>query len=158
MTQRYLTIGWERLHDDARLLSAKLIPLGPWRGIVAITRGGLVPAAIVARELDCRLIECASVVTYEEKDKGEPKVIKPPAAAGDGEGFLILDDLVDSGTTARVVKGLLPHARFACLYAKPDGEALADVFVTAVPQDVWLLFPWDTAPQFVAPLAKRGAT
>ncbi len=156
MAQKYLTIGWERLHDDARLLAAKVIGGGPWQGIVAITRGGLVPAAIIARELDCRLIECVSVVTYEHTTMGEPRVIKPPAIQGDGEGYLIVDDLVDSGTTARVVKGLLPAAHFACLYAKPAGEALADTFVTAVPQEVWLLFPWDTAPQFVPPLAQRG--
>ena len=83
-------------------------------------------------------------------------VIKPPAAAGDGTGFLIVDDLVDTGTTARVVRGLLPKAHFAAVYAKPAGRAAVDDFITEVSQDTWILFPWDTEPQFVAPLAKRG--
>lgn len=151
----YATVTWDQLHRDARTLASMLMPMEPFRGIVAVTRGGLIPAAIVARELECRLIESISVVSYDEEIQGAPRVIKPAAAAGDGEGFLIVDDLVDSGITARVVRDLLPRAHFACLYAKPAGKQMADSFVVEVPQDTWILFPWDTAPLFVPPLAKR---
>ena len=120
-----------------------------------ISRGGLIPAAIIARELDLRLVESISIVTYDDEQKGEPRIIKPPAAAGDGKGFLIIDDLVDTGTTARVVRGLLPEAHFACIYAKQDGRPLVDTYVTEVSQDTWILFPWDTEPQFIPPLARR---
>jgi xanthine phosphoribosyltransferase len=85
-------------------------------------------------------------------------VTKPPVAAGDGTGFLIIDDLVDSGTTARVVRALLPKAYFACVYAKPAGRPAIDSFVTEVSQDTWILFPWDTEPQFIEPLARRTVT
>ena len=132
------------------------MPLGPWTGIVAVTRGGLIPAAIVAREMEIRLVESVSIVTYDEEARGVPDVIKRPDAAGDGTGFLIVDDLVDRGATARVVRDLLPRAHFACLYAKPQGRPLADTFVTEVPQDTWVLFPWDTAPLFVPPIARKG--
>lgn len=150
----YATVTWDQLHRDARALAAALMPLGPWRGIVAVSRGGLIPAAIVARELECRLVESISVVAYQDENRGEPVVLKPPTAAGDGEGFLIVDDLVDSGVTARVVRALLPRAHFACLYAKPAGRPLADSWVAEVPQDTWVLFPWDTAPLFVPPMAR----
>jgi len=33
-----------------------------------------------------------------------------------------------------------------------------DTFITEVSQDTWILFPWDTEAQFVAPIAKVGAT
>ena len=151
----YATVTWDQLHRDARTLASMLMPLEPFRGIVAITRGGLIPAAIVARELECRLIESISVVSYDEEIQGAPRIIKPASAAGDGEGFLIVDDLVDSGVTARLVRDVLPRAHFACLYAKPAGKPVADSFVVEVPQDTWILFPWDTAPLFVPPLAKR---
>ncbi len=129
---------------------------GPFRGICAITRGGLIPAAIVARELECRIIETVSVVTYDEEERGEPQVVKPPAAAGDGEGWLLVDDLVDTGTTARLVRALLPRAHFATVYAKPQGKPLVDSFITEVSQDTWILFPWDTEAQFIPPIARSA--
>jgi xanthine phosphoribosyltransferase len=155
MAQHYYTVTWDQLHRDAKALAWRLISLAPLKGIVAITRGGLIPAAIVAREIECRLIETVSIVTYDEEVKGEPVITKPPTAAGDGAGFLIIDDLVDTGATARLVRTLLPRAHFAAVYAKPAGKALVDTFITEVSQDTWILFPWDTEPQFVAPLARN---
>jgi xanthine phosphoribosyltransferase len=155
MATHYYTVTWDQLHRDARALAWRLMSLQPLKGIVAVTRGGLIPAAIIARELDVRLIESVSIVTYDEEHRGRPVVSKPPAAAGDGEGFLIVDDLVDTGTTGRVVRGLLPKAHFACVYAKPAGKEVVDSFITEVSQDTWIMFPWDTEPQFAVPLAKR---
>jgi xanthine phosphoribosyltransferase len=165
MAAHYYTVTWDQLHRDARALAWRLMDLGPFAGVVAIARGGLIPAAIVARELDVRLLETVSIVTYaaasagsliEEERRGPPAVIKPPVAAADGAGFLIVDDLVDTGATARVVRALLPRAHFAAVYAKPEGRPVVDTYITEVSQDTWILFPWDTEPQFVAPLAKRG--
>jgi len=154
MATHYYTVTWDQLHRDARALAWRLIARGPWKGIVAITRGGLIPAAIIARELDTRLVESVSVATYEEEHMGEPMIVKPPPAAGDGTDFLVVDDLVDTGTTVRLVRTLLPKAHYACVYAKPAGRDAVDTFVTEVSQDTWILFPWDTEPQFVAPIIK----
>jgi xanthine phosphoribosyltransferase len=156
MAAHYYTVTWDQLHRDARALAWRLIEKAPFAGIVAISRGGLIPAAIIARELECRLVESVCIVTYDEETKSEPVVTKAPLAAGDGTGFLIIDDLVDTGATARVVRGLLPKAHFAAVYAKPAGRAMVDTFITEVSQDTWILFPWDTEPQFVAPLARRN--
>jgi len=155
MATSYATVTWDQLHRDARQLASSLMARGPFKGIVAITRGGMIPAAIIARELDCRLIDTISVVTYDEEKMGESNVVKKADAAGDGEGFLIIDDLVDSGVTAQLVRKMLPKAYFACLYAKPAGLPVTDMFVVEVPQDTWILFPWDTAPLFIPPLASQ---
>jgi xanthine phosphoribosyltransferase len=157
MATHYYTVTWDQLHRDAKALAWRLLPQGPWVGIVAITRGGLIPAAIIARELECRLIESVSIVTYEDERRGHPVVTKSPAAAGDGTGWLIVDDLVDSGTTAKLVRGMLPNAHLATIYAKPGGRPAVDTFITEVSQDTWILFPWDTEPQFVPPLASKPA-
>jgi xanthine phosphoribosyltransferase len=156
MAQRYFTVTWDQLHRDSKALAWRLLELGPWKGIVAITRGGLIPAAIIARELECRVIETISVVTYDEESRGEPRVVKQAPAAGDGAGWLIIDDLVDTGTTLKIVRALLPGAHVATIYAKPAGKALVDSFVTEVSQDTWILFPWDTEVQFIAPIAKAA--
>ncbi len=155
----YATVTWDQLHRDARDLARRLIGSTggqtPFRGIVAISRGGLIPAAIIARELDCRLVESVCILAYDDETPREPSVLKAPVAAGDGAGFLIVDDLVDTGVTASLVRRMLPRAAFACLYAKPAGRAVADHFVAEVAQETWVLFPWDTAPLFVVPLARQ---
>jgi len=150
-------VGWGQLHRDSKALAWRLLERGAFQGVCAITRGGLIPAAIVARELECRVVETVSVVTYEDERRGQPRVVKPPAAAGDGTGWLVVDDLVDTGTTVRVVRELLPAAHFATVYAKPAGKPLVDTFITEVSQHTWILFPWDTEAQFVAPIARGAA-
>ena len=160
MAKHYYTVTWDQLHRDARALAWRLMGRRPagdaWSGIVAVTRGGLIPAAIVARELECRVVESVSVTAYDEEVPGPLRITKQPAAAGDGRGFLVVDDLVDTGATIRAVRALLPHAHYACVYAKPAGREAIDTFITEVSQDTWILFPWDTEPQFVAPLVKRA--
>jgi len=147
---RTFPVGWEELHRHSKALAWRLLALGPWRGIVAVTRGGLVPAAIVARELDIRLVDTVCISSYHDRSKGNVQVLK--SIPGDGEGLLIIDDLVDTGHTARVVREMLPKAHFATVYAKPAGRPVVDTFVTEVSQDTWILFPWDIEPQFVPPI------
>lgn len=147
-------VSWEELHRTARALAWRLHDKGPFKGIVAITRGGLVPAAIIARELDIRLIDTVAVKAYsDDKKVGAPVVIK--GVEGDGEGWLIVDDLVDTGTTAKVVRQMLPKAHFATVYAKPSGRPMVDSFVTEVSQDTWIMFPWDIELAYAKPIKDR---
>ena len=150
--KRTYPISWDQLHRDAKALSWRLLDLGSFNGIIAITRGGLVPAAVIARELDIRMIETVCVSSYDwQAREGAVDVLKK--FDGDGEGWLLIDDLVDTGRTAQVVKEMVPKAHFATIYAKPAGRPLVDTYVTEVSQDTWILFPWDTESQFVKPLA-----
>jgi xanthine phosphoribosyltransferase len=147
-------VSWDELHRNARALAWRLLELGPFEGIVAVTRGGLVPASIVARELDIRLIDTVCVASYEHKDQGAVKVLKD-AMAGDGAGWLLIDDLVDTGKTAKLVRERLPQAHFATIYAKPAGRPLVDTYITEVSQDTWILFPWDVELAYAEPIRHR---
>ncbi|MBG0777783.1 MAG: xanthine phosphoribosyltransferase [Desulfovibrionaceae bacterium] len=151
-------VSWDQLHRDAKALSWRLLDKGPFKGIVAVTRGGLVPAAIIARELELRVVETVSVSSYAWQDQGAAGVLKAPVAAQAerGAGWLLVDDLVDTGKTARIVREMLPEAHFATVYAKPEGRPLVDTFITEVSQDTWILFPWDTETRFVEPLVKSN--
>jgi xanthine phosphoribosyltransferase len=146
-------VSWEELHRNAKALAWRLASNGPWKGIVAITRGGLVPAAVVARELEVRLIDTLCIASYDDRQQGEMTVLK--RVDGNGEGWLIIDDLVDTGKTAKAVREMLPRAHFATIYAKPAGRPLVDTFITEVSQDTWILFPWDIEPQFIQPIVHR---
>ena len=66
----------------------------------------------------------------------------------------MVDDLTDTGKTARVVREMLPNAHFATVYAKPAGVPTVDTFITEVSQDTWIYFPWDLGLSYVGPIAK----
>jgi xanthine phosphoribosyltransferase len=150
-------VSWDQIHRDARALAWRLDGRGPddgaWRAIVAITRGGMAPAMIVARELDVRKVDTISVRSYDHQAQMDAEVLKAPDAEmmGDGTGILVVDDLVDTGKTLELVRNLYPKAHFATVYAKPKGEPMVDTFITGVSQDTWIFFPWDMALQYVEP-------
>ncbi len=150
-------VSWDQLHRDARALAWRLDGQGPdgapWKAVVAITRGGMAPAMIVARELDIRMVDTVSVKSYNHQEQSAPKVIKSPDmdVIGDGTGVLVIDDLVDTGRTLEAVKELMPKAHIATVYAKPMGRPMVETFITEVSQDTWIFFPWDMALQYVEP-------
>jgi xanthine phosphoribosyltransferase len=155
-------VSWDQLHRDARALAWRLDGQGPkdggaWRAVVAITRGGMAPAMIIARELDIRMVDTISVKSYNHQTQREPHIIKMPDQdlVGDGEGVLIIDDLVDTGKTLEVVRKVLPKAHVATVYAKPMGRDQVNSFITEVSQDTWIFFPWDLALQYVEPYRGR---
>lgn len=152
-------VTWAEVHRDTKILVRRLMGLGPWKGIVGISRGGLVPASILAREMEIRFVDTICIATYDEKSMGDLNIIKTPeqACADDGEGWLLVDDLVDTGTTLKAAKALLPKCYVATVYAKPEGIPYVDTFVEQVGQDVWIFFPWDTDLQYTTPLV-RGET
>lgn len=148
-------VSWEQLHRDSKALAWRLVEAPrTWEGIVAISRGGLVPAAIIARELEVRVVDTICIASYDEQEQGAVQILKETIAAG--AGWLIVDDLVDTGRTARAVRDRLPEAHFATVYAKPAGRPLVDTFVTEVSQDTWILFPWDLELRSVPPIARGG--
>lgn len=160
-SQRAFPVSWDQFHRDAKALAWRLNGDGPFRAIVCVTRGGLVPAAIVARELGIRIIETVCISSYGEDNKqGALKVLKGIAAdVANGDGgvrVLVIDDLVDTGATAKLVREMLPRAHFATVYAKPQGRPMVDTFITEVSQDTWIFFPWDTALAFSPPINRIG--
>jgi xanthine phosphoribosyltransferase len=143
-------LSWEELHWDAKALASRLLDFGPWKGIVAVTRGGLTPAAIVARAIDIRLIETVCVIAYEPNDYNPQRAVEitiikpPPMHVGDGDRWLVVDDLVDTGRPVDLLRKLMPRAHYAAIYAKPLGRPLVDTYVTEVSQDTWIYFPWES--------------
>jgi xanthine phosphoribosyltransferase len=146
------------MHNDCRALAWKLLEARrDWSKIVAIARGGLVPAAIIARELDVRMVDTVCISSYSLRNQGESlSVTKRPDLADMNETWLVIDDLVDTGRTAQEVRKMFPGVYFATLYAKPGGRPYVDTFISEFSQDTWILFPWDSLPttSFVAPIAE----
>ena len=136
-------VSWESIHDHSRKLAHQVSASRTFDGIVAITRGGLVPAAIIAAELNIRLIETYCISSYVDQSQGDIATLKAPQITKTGISWLFIDDLVDSGKTAQHIKKAYPDSYLAVLYAKPAGKALADNYVIDIPQDTWIDFPWE---------------
>ncbi|HDR1253913.1 TPA: xanthine phosphoribosyltransferase [Pasteurella multocida] len=153
MSEKYV-VTWDMFQMHARKLSERLLPASQWKGIIAVSRGGLFPAAVLARELGIRHIETVCIASYHDHvEQGELKVLH--RAEGDGEGFIVVDDLVDTGNTARAIRDMYPKAKFVTVSAKPAGAALVDDYVIDIPQNTWIEQPWDLGLTFVPPLARK---
>ncbi len=147
-------ITWDNMQVYTRQLAEKQLPAEQWKGIIAVSRGGLVPAAILARELGIRHVDTVCISSYDHDHQREMQVLKK--AEGDGEGFLVVDDLVDTGGTAELIRQMYPKAKFITVCAKPAGKHLVDEYIVDIPQDTWIEQPWDMGISFVEPVSKRS--
>jgi len=140
---RQLHVSWEEFHQTVKALALTIKDIKPWKGIVAVTRGGLVPASILARELDVRLIDTLCISSYCDKENSQHthEILKDLSFSGDD--WLVVDDLVDTGATMRLLRQRLPKAYYATVYAKPAGQAAVDTFVEPLSQETWIVFPWE---------------
>lgn len=149
-------VSWEELHRATRELARRQLPAEQWQGVIAVTRGGLVPAAIVARELNLRVVDSVSVKSYaHQAQQSAPELLKDVSATDTGKGFLVVDDLVDTGNTLEALQQRLPEARFITVYAKPAGMHLVQDYEADIAQETWIHFPWDMSLHYVDPLAGK---
>ena len=119
------------------------------------------PAAIIARELGIRLIETVCVASYHDyKEQGGLEVLKPVGqdivdlAEGKGAAVLVIDDLVDTGKTARARARDGAEVPLRDDVRQAAGRPLVDTFITEVSQDTWIYFPWDMGYSFQPPIAQ----
>ncbi|QCI19818.1 MAG: xanthine phosphoribosyltransferase [Buchnera aphidicola (Brevicoryne brassicae)] len=153
MSEKYI-VTWDMLQIHTRKLANRLLKIKYCNGIIAVSRGGLVPSALLARELGVRCVDtvCISSYNYDCLKKNR-KIIKK--AEGNGEKIIVIDDLVDTGGTARIIRNLYPKAYFVTIFAKPMGRLLVDDYVIDIPQNVWIEQPWDMSISYIPPLIQN---
>lgn len=137
-------ITWDKIKDDSVALAAKLrkefqVP----DKILAITRGGLIPASLVTRPLGIKNIETMGIETYHGQEQTDAVNIIKQADPAYLKDTLIIDDLVDTGKTFAYLKDNTQNCVFATLYAKPKGAQFTDCFIEEFEQHIWVDFPWE---------------
>ena len=144
MSHAKLIVTWEEFHHDAQALGDILKERGPWDGIIAVARGGLVPAAIIAHVLGIRSVDTVCIASYSDETAAKTMDLEVLRSIASKPGkWVVIDDLVDTGETAKIVRRLVPDSCIACVYAKPIGMPFTDIFVREIPQDTWVVFPWE---------------
>lgn len=143
-------ISWDRVEQDAKLLAQQIneqFDLNQIKGLIAIARGGLSIAQLVAYYLEIRRVESLSIIGYDGMTKIDQHMNGNPSGdIGDGSGWIVIDDLVDTGQTFSYLRRATPKAHFVALYHKPKGKDLADLTIGEFAQDTWLDFPWEVSP------------
>jgi xanthine phosphoribosyltransferase len=154
-----LPVTWNEIHVLSKILCKTLVQSGKTRDrLIAVTRGGMVPACLVARELNIRVIDTVSVKSYDHQSQTEATILKMPENIGTGRNCLIIDDLSDTGNTFKALRKSLPDATYACLHVKPLGKPLTDYFAAEVTQDTWIYLPWedqDFPPHIMSSIGKH---
>ncbi len=132
---------YEEMHDKAvklgHLIKSKNINFDK---MVVVSRGGFVPAAVVAYTLGIQDVDIVSIQSYIHREAGMAIVHRAPKT---DEIVLVIDDIVDKGGTAKALKKYMPNMHLAVIYAKPRGLSLANTYVEEITQETWPVFPWD---------------
>lgn len=149
-------VTWDEIQEHCAALARDIIAdnIGFGR-ILAVTRAGLFPAGILARELDIRYVETIGVEGYDDKEKKHATIIKE-CQESFRNNVLVVDDLVDTGETFQLLRQSI-NGLFVTIYAKPQGRPYTDLYRRDVDQHIWVRFPWDTRRQYTQPLIRRQA-
>ncbi len=137
-------INWDEFHQSVKNLCTKIKTMGEFEKIIAVSRGGLIPAGIIAYELNIRNTEVVNISSYDNNyDRRDDKDIELNINVDKAdEKTLIVDDLADTGRTFQILRQFYPQAKFVSVYAKDAGQNEVDVFAKRMPDD-WIVFPWD---------------
>jgi hypoxanthine phosphoribosyltransferase len=146
-------LTWELFGTASRELTQSIVDSGFQPDIViAIARGGLLPAGAIAYAMGVKAAGTLNVEFYSdiETTLPDPVVLEPllDTNAIKGKKLLVVDDVADSGRTlALVVELLREHTdeiRSAVIYTKPASVIAPDF--TWRETDRWINFPWSTLP------------
>jgi xanthine phosphoribosyltransferase len=149
MNEHSKIITWDDIHLYIQRLAGIIPSDVSWKGMISVSRGGLVPAALLAREMDIRMVDTLCIQSYDGRDQTHLEILKEPtaAAASAGQDWLLIDDIADTGDTLKAARTILPHAHFATVYAKPGGEGFVNTVLHTVSQETWVEFPWEQQPE-----------
>lgn len=155
-------LTWEGFGDAGREL-AHVVAAGDYEPeiIIAVARGGLLPAGHLAYALGLKLADAVNVEFYTDVHETLPEpVLLAPMLDHEsirGKRLLVVDDVADSGRTLALVVQLLrdqgAQVRSAVLYAKSASVVEPDYVWKRT--DEWIVFPWSALPPVTAQDAEQ---
>lgn len=159
-------LTWQGFGDACRQIAQQIADSG-WIPdlIVAIARGGMLPAGAISYALGVKANGAINVEFYTGVGKTmlEPEILEPymDISSLEGKRVLIVDDVADSGKTLKLIMDLIAkeglsmggnstkvNARSATIYLKPTSIIKPDYVFKQT--DKWINFPWSVLPPVTA--------
>ncbi len=140
-------ITWEEIQHWSDILAEKIAADCAnleQATLVAVSRGGLIPAQLIAYKLNIRDVRVMKLISYT--DQGTREDIKDISTDRlfDGSDVYFIDDLADSGATVDYIRKKFPSARICTLLMKTCCQKEPDICArTGINAANWLVFPWD---------------
>jgi uncharacterized protein len=150
-------LTWERFGEATQELAQSVVDSGFLPDIIiAVARGGLLPAGALSYAMGVKLSDAINVEFYTDVHQTlpDPVLLAPMLDTESiaGRKLLVVDDVADSGRTLALVlellRGLGAEARSAVIYGKPRSVIRPDYLWRAT--DDWIVFPWSAAPPVTA--------
>jgi len=156
-------LGWKAIHHACSHLAEAIKKDIEVDTIIAVARGGLIPASILNLYLKPESMYVFGVSSYKDTERQNNitcyQQLPPKFPTIYNRTILVVDDLVDSGRTFNYTKQELKYLKQHCPssnarrlkrriytaapYIKDHVKDKPDYYTTTFPEDAWLVFPWD---------------
>jgi hypoxanthine phosphoribosyltransferase len=149
-TTDYEVPTWNHIYDML-LCQAKKIQIHNFKPdvIIAIARGGLVPARILTDLLETTELGFIQIRFYTNINQSSqhPTLKQSLTTQIIGKKTLLVDDIADTGESLKFAQTHLQtldalEIKTATLYQKPQSTTIPDFFEKQTTS--WVVFPWDT--------------
>jgi len=149
-TDHCTALSWEDFHTHTSAIGEKVVESGfEPEVIVAIARGGLMPAAQLCNLLGVRDLLSFQVTHWQApgQTSEEGAIIRQPLAAKlNGKSVLLVDDIVHTGKTFKTALKHLEEqgageVKTASLFVM-EGSAFSPDYFSEQAREAWLIFPW----------------
>lgn len=130
----------------------------PITHVVGISRGGLIPATLIAKHLDVREVVSFGLKSYNDGDDYETRISTPTVyqdirdcyqLSRDGSHTLVVDDVTDKGNTFKYIERALKdmssviNFKTSTIFKKPTSSFDPDYVYNMAPIEEWIVFPWE---------------
>ncbi len=143
-------VSWENFYQLCRQLVSKLHDAS-FRPdmIIAISRGGCIPARILCDYLDVFDLDVIKIEHYHGVNRQKAATLRYPLSAKiSGKRVLLVDDVSDTGDSFAVgTRHLLSNGdpmdlKTAVLHHKTVSSYTPDFYAERVEQWRWIIYPW----------------
>lgn len=143
-----LKYSWNRFDRESEIVYKRIIGSGySPNTVIALARGGLILGVKISHYLKKPLMIISAKTYSDEKKILDTVILNTSYTAPLKSPVLICDELADSGKTLKVITShfetLGVELKTATLLYKPHSKVRPDFYGSIVPNDKWIVFPWE---------------